>query len=55
MYAQRLTACALMNIARRPATATGSERGVVLIAPGSRHLQLRRSGQYFRRVPTARR
>ena len=47
MYAQRLDHNCAMNV-REARDGDRLERGVVLIAPGGRHLQLRRSGgQYF--------
>ena len=47
MYAKRLDACCAMNV-REARDGDRLERGVVLIAPGGRHLQLRKSGgQYF--------
>jgi two-component system chemotaxis response regulator CheB len=47
MYAQRLDANCAMNV-REAKDGDRLERGVVLIAPGGRHMQLRRAGgQYF--------
>lgn len=47
MYAQRLDGLCAMNV-REARDGDRLERGVVLIAPGGRHLQLRKAGgQYF--------
>jgi len=47
MYAQRLDNACAMNV-REARDGDRLERGVVLIAPGGRHMQLRKSGgQYF--------
>ena len=47
MYAKRLDTCCLMNV-REARDGDRLERGVVLIAPGGQHLQLRKSGgQYY--------
>jgi two-component system chemotaxis response regulator CheB len=47
MYAQRLDGICAMNI-REAKDGDRLERGVVLIAPGGRHMQLRKAGgQYF--------
>jgi len=47
MYAQRLDGLCAMNI-REARDGDRLERGVVLIAPGGRHMQLRKAGgQYF--------
>lgn len=47
MYAQRLDGVCAMNV-REARDGDRLERGVVLIAPGGRHMQLRRQGgQYF--------
>lgn len=47
MYAQRLDGLCAMNI-REAKDGDRLERGVVLIAPGGRHMQLRKAGgQYF--------
>lgn len=47
MYAQRLDSCCPMNV-REARDGDRLERGVVLIAPGGQHLQLRKSGgQYY--------
>ena len=47
MYAQRLDGLCAMNV-REARDGDRLERGLVLIAPGGRHLQLRKaSGQYF--------
>ncbi len=47
MYAQRLDALCAMNV-REARDGDRLERGVALIAPGGRHLQLRKAGgQYF--------
>jgi two-component system chemotaxis response regulator CheB len=47
MYAQRMDGICAMNI-REAKDGDRLERGVVLIAPGGRHMQLRKSaGQYF--------
>jgi len=47
MYAQRLDASCAMNV-REARDGDRLERGVALIAPGGRHLQLRKAGgQYF--------
>jgi two-component system, chemotaxis family, protein-glutamate methylesterase/glutaminase len=50
MYAQRLDGICAMNV-REAKDGDRLERGVVLIAPGGRHMQLRKaSGQYFVQV-----
>ena len=50
MYAQRLDGLCEVNV-REARDGDRLERGVVLIAPGGRHLQLRKAmGQYFARV-----
>lgn len=50
MYAQRLNGICAMNV-REAKDGDRLERGVVLIAPGGRHLQLRKAaGQYFAKV-----
>jgi two-component system, chemotaxis family, protein-glutamate methylesterase/glutaminase len=50
MYAQRLNGLCAVNV-REAKDGDRLERGVVLIAPGGRHLQLRKAGgQYFARV-----
>ena len=50
MYAQRLDGICAMNV-REAHDGDRLERGVVLIAPGGRHMQLRKaSGQYFVQV-----
>jgi two-component system chemotaxis response regulator CheB len=47
MYAQRLDGTCAMNV-REARDGDRMERGVVLIAPGGRHMQLRKAGgQYF--------
>jgi two-component system, chemotaxis family, protein-glutamate methylesterase/glutaminase len=47
MYAKRLDECCAMNV-REARDGDRLERGVVLIAPGGKHLQLRKAaGQYF--------
>ena len=47
MYAQRLDSICAMNV-REARDGDRLERGVVLIAPGGRHMQLRKAGgQYF--------
>ncbi|MGS0754399.1 chemotaxis protein CheB [Roseateles sp. GG27B] len=47
MYAQRLDSLCAMNV-REARDGDRLERGVVLIAPGGRHMQLRKAGgQYF--------
>ncbi|MBC7730464.1 MAG: chemotaxis response regulator protein-glutamate methylesterase, partial [Bacteriovorax sp.] len=47
MYAQRLDGLCAMNV-REARDGDRLERGVVLIAPGGRHMQLRKAGgQYF--------
>jgi chemotaxis response regulator CheB len=47
MYAQRLDGLCAMNV-REARDGDRLERGVALIAPGGRHLQLRKAGgQYF--------
>ena len=47
MYAQRLDSVCAMNV-REARDGDRLERGVVLIAPGGRHMQLRKAGgQYF--------
>ena len=47
MYAQRLDSLCAMNV-REACDGDRLERGVVLIAPGGRHMQLRKAGgQYF--------
>jgi len=47
MYAQRLNGICAMNV-REARDGDRLERGVVLIAPGGRHMQLRKAGgQYF--------
>ncbi len=47
MYAERLNGLCAMNV-REAKNGDRLERGVVLIAPGGRHLQLRKAGgQYF--------
>ena len=47
MYAERLNAAAAMEV-REAKSGDRLERGLVLIAPGGRHMQLRKSaGQYF--------
>jgi two-component system chemotaxis response regulator CheB len=47
MYAERLDGLCAMNV-REAKDGERLERGVVLIAPGGRHMQLRKSGgQYF--------
>ena len=47
MYAQRLDGVCAMNV-REARDGDRLERGLVLIAPGGRHLQLRKAGgQYF--------
>ena len=47
MYAERLNAAAAMEV-REARSGDRLERGLVLIAPGGRHMQLRKSaGQYF--------
>ena len=50
MYAQRLNGLCAVNV-REARDGDRLERGVVLIAPGGRHLQLRKAGgQYFAKV-----
>lgn len=50
MYADRMNGICAMNI-REAKDGDRLERGVVLIAPGGRHLQLRKAGgQYFAKV-----
>lgn len=50
MYAQRLNGICAVNV-REARDGDRLERGVVLIAPGGRHLQLRKAaGQYFAKV-----
>lgn len=50
MYAQRLNGICAVNV-REAKDGDRLERGVVLIAPGGRHLQLRKAaGQYFAKV-----
>jgi two-component system chemotaxis response regulator CheB len=50
MYAQRLDGLCAMNV-REARDGDRLERGVALIAPGGRHLQLRKAGgQYFAKV-----
>jgi two-component system chemotaxis response regulator CheB len=50
MYAQRLNTICAMNV-REAKDGDRLERGVVLIAPGGKHLQLRKAGgQYFAQV-----
>jgi two-component system, chemotaxis family, protein-glutamate methylesterase/glutaminase len=50
MYAQRLDSICAMNV-REAKEGDRLERGVVLIAPGGKHLQLRKSGgQYYAHV-----
>ena len=47
MYAQRLNGLCAMNV-REARDGDRLERGVVLIAPGGKHMQLRKAaGQYF--------
>ena len=50
MYAQRLDGTCAMNV-REARDGDRLERGVVLIAPGGRHMQLRKAGgQYFAQI-----
>lgn len=50
MYAQRLNGICALNV-REARDGDRLERGVALIAPGGRHLQLRKAGgQYFAKV-----
>jgi two-component system chemotaxis response regulator CheB len=50
MYAERLNGLCAVNV-REARDGDRLERGVVLIAPGGRHLQLRKAGgQYFAKV-----
>jgi len=50
MYAQRLNGICAMNV-REARDGDRLERGVVLIAPGGRHMQMRKaSGQYYMSV-----